>query len=415
MSRASLSAACLGLVVLVASPVVAGPDRTLHLSIGDAARRDKDAPLVLDGITATRSGDLITPSALAARLASVQLLLIGESHTSLESHRVQLRVVEALVAAGRKVMIGLEMYPYTAQAPLDQWADGYLTEPGFVTLSRWYEHWGYNWRYYRDIFLFARDHRLPMVGVNTPREVVTAVRKKGFANLTPEEAARIPPDGVDVDSAEHMTFFKSSFDEGDLLHGGMTDDVWKGMLSAQATWDASMGWNAVQALKARNDPGVIMVVLVGSGHVAYDVGIVRQARRWFTGGIATLISVPTAGADGEPTERVRASYADYVWGVLPEPAASFPTLGVSTRAGDDGRRVIIQVEPDTAAARAGFEVGDVLLTMDGQALTGTYTLNLLIAAKHWGDDSTYTVKRGDAEKTLVATFRRAAPAAKARP
>lgn len=403
------------LLVSLAAPSWAAPDRTLSLPIGDPARKDRDARLVLDGITATASGDLLTPATLATRLGSTQLLLIGESHTSLESHRVQLRVIEALVAAGRKVMVGLEMYPYTAQGPLDQWTAGYLTEPGFVTLSRWYEHWGYNWRYYRDIFLLARDHKLQMVGVNTPREVVTAVRKKGFANLTPEEAARIPPDGVEMDSPEHMTFFKSSFAEGDTLHGGMTEDIWKSMLSAQATWDASMGWNAVQALKARNDPSVIMVVLVGSGHVAYDVGIVRQARRWFKGGIATLISVPTEDGDGQPVEKVRASYADYVWGVLPEPAATFPTLGVSTRAGDEGRRVVIRVEPDTPAARAGFEVGDVLLTMDGQPLEGTYTLNLLIAAKQWGDEATYVVKRGTAEKTLVAAFRRSNGNATARP
>ena len=54
-----------------------------------------------------------------------------------------------------------------------------------MRLSRWYDNWGYHWLYYRDIFLLARDHRLSMFAVNTPREVVAAVRKKGLANLTP--------------------------------------------------------------------------------------------------------------------------------------------------------------------------------------------------------------------------------------
>ena len=77
--------------------------------------------------------------------------------------------------------------------------DGKLTEERFLQASRWYENWGYNWLYYRDIFLFARDHKLRMFAVNAPREVVTAVRKKGFKNLTPEEAAYIPTD-VDTSS-----------------------------------------------------------------------------------------------------------------------------------------------------------------------------------------------------------------------
>jgi uncharacterized iron-regulated protein len=399
---------CVVLVALtVAASEAAAQDRTLQLAIGDPARKDKQATLVLDGITATATGDVLAPRDLAARLASTQLLLIGEAHTSVESHRVQLRVIEALVAAGRRVMVGLEMYPYTAQTSLDQWSQGWLTEPGFVRLSRWYEHWGYSWRYYREIFAFARDHGLPMVGVNTPREVVTAVRKKGFANLTAEEAARIPPDGVDVESADHMAFFKASFDEGDTVHGGASEDVWTAMLSAQATWDASMGWNAVQALQKQNDSNVIMVVLVGSGHVAYDVGIVRQARRWFRGGIATLIPVPTATSGGEAVETVRASYADYVWGVPWETAAAFPTLGVFTRADGEDRRVILQVDADSAASRAGFEAGDVLLSMDGQALVGRETLNVLIAAKQWGDSAVFVVRRGEAERTLTAYFRRA--------
>ena len=91
--------------------------------------------------------------------------------------------------------------------------DGLLTEEGFLATSRWYENWGYNWLYYRDIFLFARDHKLRMFAVNAPRDVVTAVRKKGFKNLTPDEAAHIPTD-IDTSSPEHRTLFKSFFDAG---------------------------------------------------------------------------------------------------------------------------------------------------------------------------------------------------------
>ncbi|MGE5360546.1 MAG: ChaN family lipoprotein, partial [Bacteroidales bacterium] len=166
--------------------------QVLHLAIGDPARKDKEVPVKLDVITDTKTGEAITPDQLVTRLAGVRLLLIGEEHTNMDIHRVQGRVIEALYKAGRKVFIGLEMYPYPWQHSLDEWHGGYLTEEGFLALSHWYDNWGYNWNYYRDIFMFARDKRIPLFALNAPREVVAAVRKKGFANLTAEEAAHIP-------------------------------------------------------------------------------------------------------------------------------------------------------------------------------------------------------------------------------
>ena len=221
------------------------------------------------------------------------MLLIGEEHTTADFHRVELRVIRALHEAGRKVMIGLEMFPYTEQKSLDNWRDGLLTETGFLTLARWYEFWGYHWDYYRDIFLYARDNRIPMYGVNTPRNVVTAVRQKGIDHLSDDEKQHVPPH-IDVDSADHLVFFKASFDDDDSMHGHMPESMLKSMQAAQATWDASMGYNSVKILKAA-PPDSILVVLVGSGHVAYGVGIEHQARQWFDGKITTLIPVPVAG------------------------------------------------------------------------------------------------------------------------
>lgn len=399
------------LALALATPALAAGDKILHLAIGDPARKDREAPLVLDAITDTRTGEQITPADLAKRLSATRLLLIGEEHTSTEFHGVQLRVLQALVAAGRHVLIGLEMYPYTEQRALDQWPQGLLTEEGFLRLTRWYDNWGYNWLYYRDIFMLARDHRIPMFAVNTPREVVAAVRKKGLANLTPEEAAHIPRE-IDVDNADHMTFFKTTFeDEQGPVHGmGMGDDMWKNMLSAQCTWDATMGYNAVQGLKQANDPQAIMVVLVGSGHVAYGLGIERQARKWFDGTITTLIPVKVSMPKVGAIKSVRASYANFTWGVPDEIDSAYPTLGTSSAvgAGDTARKVII-VQKDSPAERAGIKVGDVMMSFDGTPLTEKETFNTLMAAKRWGDSATIGVRRGEQNLTLTAVFRRTLP------
>lgn len=377
------------------------------LEVGDAARKAKHVPVQLDTIVDTRTGDSLTPDQAAARLAGVQLLLVGESHTSMEAHRAQFRMIRALHEAGRRVLVGLEMYPAPEQASLDRWRTGDLSEDEFVRASRWYEHWGYHWGFYRDIFLFAREHKLPMHALNTPREVVQAVRKQGVSGLTPEQAKYVPPQ-IKLDDPEHLAFFRASFEEsGAMSHGGGSDEMLKGFAAAQATWDATMGFNAVQALKAVNDPKAIMVVLVGSGHVAYGLGIELQVRQWFDGGVATMIPVPVATLEGTAIPQVRASYADFVWGLPAETETLFPRLGISTRTGAGAaQREVILVEKGSAAARAGFQAKDVLVSMDGQPIEDREAVNRLIAGKTWGDGATFVVKRGEEEVTLQVLFRR---------
>ena len=146
---------------------------------------------------------------------------------------------------------------------------------------------------------------MKFVAANAPREVVTAVRQKGLSSLPADQAAHLPP-SIDAGSDEHMTFFKASFDDGDAMHGGMTDAAWKGMLAAQATWDGAMAWNAVKAFEqVASDPQSVVVVLVGSGHVAYGLGIERQARAYFHEPIASVIGMPIADEHGRDSGRPR--------------------------------------------------------------------------------------------------------------
>ncbi len=396
-------------VPLRGNPGLAADDDLLHLSIGDPEHRDRQVPLALDAITDSRTGELLTPSELPARLAGVDVLLVGESHTDVESHRVQHRIVDVLDRAGRKVMIGLEMFPYTHQQHLDRWVARLYSEDGFLELADWYTVWGYHWNYYRDLFLLARERGIPMFGVNTPREVITAVREKGFKDLTEDEAAHIPSE-IDTDSDDHLRLFKAYFDEDDPIHSMMDEDAWKSMLRAQCTWDATMGYNAVRAFEALTDDGAsegaIMVVLAGSGHVAYGLGIERQAAKWFDGEVALLIPVPVTDDSGAPVADVQASYADYLWGLPEERAPIYPSLGISSRKDEDQRRKIIYVAEDSAAERAGFEVDDVLIEVDGQEIRRKGDLNRLMAQKRWGDSLSATVRRGEETVELVVLLRR---------
>ena len=387
--------------IAFAGPALAQDVR--QLTVGDPERRDRQVAVEIDRLTDTRSGETLTPAELAGRLDGVRLLLVGESHTNMEAHRVQLAVVRGLVEAGREVLIGLEMYPYTEQDRLDQWTDGLLTEKGFVLLSGWYRNWGYNWGYYRSIFEYARHNGVSMVAVNTPRSVVTAVREKGFDGLSELEAAHIPP-RIDTDNDDHLRLFRAYMGPPGSGHE-VGEEALVSMFEAQCTWDATMAYNAVRSLE--DHPEAIMVVLVGSGHVAYGLGIQRQAEIWFDGQVASLIPVPVGGDEDNGGTRAQASYADFIWGVAPEAHTLYPGIGFSTRQPDPEDPIeIIILPPDSAASEAGVKVGDTLVSIDGIAIPDEAAMKRLVADKRWGDGIVLGLERAGESVEAAFLFRR---------
>jgi uncharacterized iron-regulated protein len=414
MKRPALLAA---LLLTCAIPALRADERALNLPIGDPARRDREAAVVLDGITDTAKGDTLTPPELAARLDGVKLLFVGESHTDIEFHVAQLRVIQELQKRGRQVLVGLEMYPVPEQPWLDRWGtDKTLTEEGFLDESHWYKNWGYHWNYYRDIFLFARAKGIPMFGVNLPRAAVQTIRMKGMDALPPDQRALLP-EKVDLDNAEHQRLFKAFFGTEDSLHGNMPEPMFQAMYRAQCGWDAAMAWNAVRALRKHGGEKAIMVVLIGAGHVAYGLGAERQAKLWFDGRTASVIPIPIAEEEGAaPIASVRASYADFVWGLPPSTDPLYPSVGISTPEQKSGERFkVIMVGKETPAEAAGFKVGDELVSIDGLAYTDKETANRLMSEKRWGDAVVYKVLRDGQEQTLTAHLRRQPPKPKPAP
>jgi len=394
--------------LLAGMPAAAGED-ILDLPIGDANRAAREVGVTLDGVTDARTGELITPAELARRLATTRVLFIGEEHTTPEFHAVQLATLEALREAGREVLIGLEMYPYDQQAPLDQWIDGKLTESGFVDLSGWYVYWSHHWGYYRDIFNYAREQGLRMYGVNLPRAAVNLAREKGFEALDPETRRHLPPK-IDLTNAEHRRLFRAYFTDDDALHSQMSEAALDSLYRAQVAWDASMGWNAAQALEQHGGKDAIMVVLIGSGHVAYNLGGVRQLAANYDGEIRSLIPVAVRDKDSEPVGAVRASYADFLWGVPGRDGPGLPVLGVSLagRIGTEPSKVI-QVDKDGSAAQAGVKVGDVLVRLGDTPIASTTDLQRATGEYAWGDGVTLGIRRDAEPLTLDLVFRRPTP------
>ena len=316
---------------------------------------------------------MITPPELAARLDGVKLLFVGESHTDIEFHEVQLRVIQELHERGRQVLVGLEMYPVAASRRGSTAGLGQGARPRrrFLAESHWYKNWGYHWNYYRDIFLFARAERDPRCSASTCRaRSCRRSRTKGFDALTPEQRALLP-ERIDTENAEHQRLFRAFFGaDGLAARQHARRDVPGDVPRAVHLGRGDGAGTRSRRSKKHGGEKAIMVVLIGSGHVAYGLGAERQARLWFDGKTASVIPVPVArrGARDAASSKVQASYADFVWGLPPSTDPLYPSVGISTPEQKSGERYkVIMVGKESPAAAAGFKVGDELVSMDGVA------------------------------------------------
>ena len=244
-------------------------------------------------------GTIVSLDSIVDELKGVRLVFVGELHDEKGHHDAQLAIIRALDGAGAKVAIGLEMFRHENQSSLDMWIEGQINEGDFQ--KRYYENWTLPWPLYRDIFTYARDKRVPMIGLNVPSEITRQVAREGFASLTKEQLGQLPEVTCDIDET-YMAFVRRVF--GAHAHSGKQFIYF---CEAQMVWDASMAWYALSYLK--KNPDRTMVVLAGSGH-AWRRGIPEQIRQLSD---ATFrIILPSIPGKTDP-KAATVGDGDYIW------------------------------------------------------------------------------------------------------
>lgn len=212
-------------------------------------------------------GTTVDFATLIEDLKGVRLVFMGEMHDREGHHRAQLQVIRALQETGSPVVVGLEMIRRENQGALDLWVAGRMSEDNFLKVYR--QNWSM-WPLYRAIFLYSRKAKIPMLGLNLPREITQQVARNGFASLSPQQMGELPGVRCDVD-ARYQELIRRSL--GGHAHNGAQ---FLHFCEAQLLWDSVMAQTLLDYL-ARH-PDVTVVVLAGSGH-AWKHGIPEQVRR----------------------------------------------------------------------------------------------------------------------------------------
>ena len=189
-------------------------------------------------------------------LRSHRVILVGEHHSSADHHAAQLEVIRALHEAGEDLAVGLEMFREDSQSVLDQWVEGRMDEAAFK--KAYYDNWNFDWNLYRPIFEFARQKRIPLVGLNAPKGITRKVSRQGFASLNAAERGKLKNVTCRVDQS-YEDYIRKAF--GAHGHGDLNFTYF---CEAQLVWDTVMAINAMAHLDAH--PERTIVLLTGTGH-----------------------------------------------------------------------------------------------------------------------------------------------------
>ncbi len=117
-----------------------------------------------------------------------ELVLCGDYHTLAQAQRTVLRLLRecAPLAAqsGRKIILALEMLHATDNAKTKEFQAGNIQEEEFLKVISFHKRWGFRWENYRELFDFARENQLPVVGINLARKTgrPTLKQRDAFAS-----------------------------------------------------------------------------------------------------------------------------------------------------------------------------------------------------------------------------------------
>jgi uncharacterized iron-regulated protein len=355
--------------------------------------------LDVDQILHIPTGTVVSLNQMMNAISASRVIYIGETHDNIEAHKVQLQIIQHL-SKKHKVAVGLEMFRRSAQKKLNLWNQGQLEIREFKNL--FHSNWGGGFGLYRPIFKFAKSHSLPLIGLKSTREV-----ENHFRSGDPAPGDTLYPEIDDTDPY-HRAFSLSAFGG----HRGTAKALEK-PYRMLLLWEETMAQTVAEFLRDPINEDRKLVVLVGGFHIQYGFGIPKRAYRRIPHNYSiiqpSITNIPENLKDREMTvEKVSIPLysSDYAWKVeYKVPGQSKVKLGVRLAQEKNGVR-IKSVGKDSNAQYAGMKIGDLLLNMDGQPLSGIDDVLELLGEKNFNDQSTFQLQRDNQILKLEVVFKK---------
>ena len=303
------------------------------------------------------------------QLQDARVVFVGETHTRYDHHLVQLEVLRHLYQKNPEIALGVEWFQQPFQQHLDDYIAGKISEKEMLFRTEYFSRWKYNYRHYRPILQFARENNIPVIALNTPRELTKALAHAEPDDLPEDLKAHLPAD-YDWSDKAYEKHLRDIFE----LHPEYKGEF-DNFLRSQLTWDESMAERAAQYLQTH--PQSRMLVLAGSGHIMHGWGIPnRIKRRIDVEQFSILVS--------EDYLTVTSDIADYL--VMSAQQSLAPIGMIGAYLDTEGKLLKISgFSNNSAVKEAGLNKGAVIIGVDDEGVENFTDFKYAILDKKAGD------------------------------
>ncbi len=317
--------------------------------------------------------------AIIEKVSKRKIIYVGEVHDVFAHHAVQLDIISGIYKKNKKIAIGMEMFQKPFQSTLDKFISGSIDEKEFLKKSEYFKRWVFDYNLYKPILDFARSRAIPVIALNTRREIIDKVSQDGLGSLLGKDRKAIPPD-MDFSDTE----YKKRIFEVFRRHTDWKDKNFIFFYQSQILWDETMSLSIVDFLNT--NPDYQIIVLAGQGHLAYGSGIPKRTFRRNGLAYATIL----IDADVED------SIADFV--VFPKPVKGItaPKL-MAFLIKKDSRLTISGFPHESISEKAGLQRGDTILSLDEVPIEGIDDIKFYLQFKKKGERVKIKVLRKDEE------------------
>ncbi len=391
-------------VMLIMITTLLGAAQTDVLPLGDSPHRYQPAALAGGLVMHTADGRSGKLEEFADLLRPGSVYIIGEYHDSFACHEFQSNLLKMLAERfGNKIVVGFEFFRREDDPALADFLAGRLDREGLVRASGWYRRSSQPFLFTATVLETVRENGLRAIGLNVEREIVRRVSRQGFSSLSRAEQKLFP--FSEVANPGHRFYIQQMFGNFGALIPAWFENVYQ----AQVCWDTYMADSMRRFLERPENKGYTGVIIAGSAHVAYGLGIpfryrLGDRRRKLVSLVPAALKPAAEEAGDHPMLRRLAAglqaqavfsrgLADFVFSIDRDLQPPFPRPGLSARDVEGGGAAVTAVSPDSPAAAAGLAPGDIILEINGEQVNSAEDLYLMLDLLSFENEPVFTLKK----------------------
>jgi uncharacterized iron-regulated protein len=253
---------------------------------------------------------------LGSKLIEADVIYLGEEHYTPSHIEAALKIMNILLDAGRQPVLAMEMFGWDGQTALDRYGSGQIrSEEQFLKEVVWKKNWGGEFKDYRPLVTFSKDHHIPLYALNPPKDLVRLVASKGLAEALKDPS--MSQWGVtEPISLEDPEYRRVIFPQITACHPGHPDKVYQPFYEASIFRDEGMAKVIKEYLQKKPEDDGPLVSYTGGGHIQYRLPVPNRVQKSQPQGFKD-ISIYLIALDPSRTEDIDQAIdegiADYVW------------------------------------------------------------------------------------------------------